>query len=155
MSFHFSAEKPFTVRSPESSKEWEDYYQLRYNILRKPWNQSPGSEKDEQESTAIHIAVFSFSENIIGCGRAHKISEGFQIRYMAVEENHRGLGIGSLVLKELENRISKFFSGKIILQSRVQAVPFYEKNGYQVVKQGNTLYNSIPHFWMEKKIENC
>ncbi len=33
------------IRSPKTELEWVNYYDLRYRILRQPWNQPIGSEK--------------------------------------------------------------------------------------------------------------
>lgn len=35
-----------------SDENFEEYYYLRWKVLRKPWNQPIGSEKDELEKTA-------------------------------------------------------------------------------------------------------
>ena len=34
------------VSSPASKIDFEKYYALRYEVLRKPWGQAPGSERD-------------------------------------------------------------------------------------------------------------
>ena len=89
----------------------------------------------------------------IGVGRVHFNSETeAQIRSMAVEEEWRGKGIGSIVIKELEKIAIEKGAKKIILQARDNAVKFYERNGYKVVKPSHTLFGSIPHYLMEKKM---
>ena len=35
------------VRAPRNEKEWEDYYDLRYRILREPLGKERGSEKND------------------------------------------------------------------------------------------------------------
>ena len=95
------------IVSPKTKKEFEKYYDLRWRILRKPWNQSIGSEKDEIENTTIHLMVIEGSK-IIGVGRGQfNTRKEAQIRYMAVEENQQGKGIGSKLLNSLENRLKK------------------------------------------------
>jgi hypothetical protein len=42
------------IRSPETVEEFMQYYELRWRLLRKPWNQPKGSEKDEKEDEAFH-----------------------------------------------------------------------------------------------------
>ena len=76
-----------------------------------------------------------------------------QIRSISVEEEWQGKGIGSIVLKELEKIVIEKGAKKIIIHARNNAVEFYKKNGYKVVKQSYTLFGSIPHFLMEKTIE--
>ena len=35
------------IRSPKTTDEWQEYYDLRYRVLRQPWNQPRGSERNE------------------------------------------------------------------------------------------------------------
>lgn len=138
--------------SPKTKKEFEKYYDLRWRILRKPWNQSIGSEKDEFETNSIHIMVIEGSK-IIGVGRGQfNTRKEAQIRYMAVEENQQGKGIGSKLLNSLENRLKKKGAEYIILNARESAVNFYKKHGYKIIGKSHTLFGVIPHFKMRKKL---
>ncbi len=142
------------VRAPKTKEEFERYRDLRWRILRAPWNQPRGTELDELESIAFPIMVCEVDGFPIGVGRVHFNSETeAQIRFMAVEEGWQGKGIGHLVLKELEKIAFEKGAKKIILHARDNVVKFYEKNGYKVVKQSHTLFGTIPHFLMEKKTQ--
>jgi hypothetical protein len=44
---------------------------------------------------------------------------------------------------------------EINLNSRQEAVPFYQKNGYQVLGPAHTLFGKIPHFEMWKRLSFC
>lgn len=141
------------IKSPQTRQEFFDYYDLRWRILRAPWNQPKGSEQDELEGQAIHIIAVE-SDKIVGCGRAHFNSDSeAQIRYMAVENEWQGKGVGKLILDELEKRVIAKGAKKIILHARENVVNFYEKNGYAIIKPSHTLFGVIPHYLMEKKIE--
>jgi N-acetylglutamate synthase-like GNAT family acetyltransferase len=141
------------VRPPLTPEEFERYRDLRWRILRAPWNQPRGSEVDELESKAFPIMVCEIDGIPIGVGRVHFNSETeAQIRSMAVEEEWRGKGIGSIVLKALEKIASEKGAKKVILQARENAFSFYKKNGYKIVKQSHTLFGVIPHLLMEKEI---
>jgi GNAT superfamily N-acetyltransferase len=142
------------VRCPENEEEWEAYYQLRFDVLRKPWNQPEGSEKSDDEIQAIHGAVF-FENKIIAVGRIHANSnDELQVRFMAVHPNFQGQGAGSMVLKYLEEKGKNTFpnSKNIFLQARANAVIFYERNGYRNTKSTFLLFDEIQHFLMEKML---
>ncbi len=140
------------IRSPQTKQEFFDYYDLRWRILRAPWYQPKGSEQDELEGQAIHIIAVE-NEKIIGCGRAHfNNNEEAQIRYMAVEKDWQGKGIGKKILDELENKVIEKGAKKIILHARENVVNFYKRNGYKVVKPSHTLFGEIKHFLMMKEI---
>ena len=141
------------VIQPTSPKDFELYYDLRWRILRKPWNQPKGSEKDEIEDKSIHAMVCNEDRIPIGVGRAHFNSdEEAQIRYMAVEEKWQGKGIGKMILSYLEEKVKEKGAKNIILNARDIAIKFYEKNGYQIVKEAHTLFDVIPHYKMRKAL---
>lgn len=138
------------LRVPKSKKDFERYYDLRFRILREPWGQERGSEKDDLEEKSIHLMVCD-SEKVIGVGRGHFNSdEEAQIRFMAVETDYRGRGVGSMILDGLEKRLRK--AKRIVLNARDNAVGFYEKHGYKVERKAHTLFGSIPHFKMKKDL---
>jgi predicted GNAT family N-acyltransferase len=141
------------IRSPASDSEFEVYYRLRWKILREPWNQPPGSEKDDREADALHLAAWNDSGTLIGVGRLHRLSANAgQIRYMAVDPSERGRGVGAAVLRELENLAARSGFDEIMLNAREEAVSFYKSNGYVVVQTSHSLFGVIPHFEMRKRI---
>lgn len=54
----------FVVKQPKTKEDFEKYYDLRYRILRKPWNQPRGSEKDELEKESFHIMVLKGTSSL-------------------------------------------------------------------------------------------
>ena len=139
------------VRSPITSEEFIRYNDLRWRILRAPWNQPRKAIPDELENGSIPIMVCEVDGIPIGVGRVNFNSdEEAQIRSMAVEKDWQGKGIGSIVLKELEKIVTAKGAKKIILHARDNAVAFYEKHEYKIVKESYTLFGVIPHFLMEK-----
>lgn len=141
------------ITKPQTPEEFERYYDLRWRILRAPWDQPRGSEKDEKEDEAIHVMACEEDGIPVGVGRAHFNSpEEAQVRYMAVEENQRGKGVGELILKELERRAGQKGAVYMVLNARDNAVAFYERYGYRIIKQSHTLFGSIPHFEMRKDL---
>ena len=138
-------------RSPVSEKEFEDYFKFRWVQLRKPLDLVQGSEQDELENNAFHIAAFS-NENIIGVGRLQiEKDTTARIRYMAIDSLFRKQGFGSRLLEKLEN-IAKEKGVKICwLYARETAASFYLKNNYKV--KGEAISElEIPHLRMEKTL---
>ena len=142
------------VRQPNTRDEWKQYYHLRWQILRQPWNQPPGSEKDELEDQSIHrIAAIEKNNSlqIIAVARLHYTENNTaQIRYMAVDEHFRLKGIGQKILLSLENTAKKEMVTSIELNARESAVPFYQANQYQIIGPGHLLYDEIRHKKMKK-----
>jgi len=141
------------IYEPKTKEDFDRYYDLRWRLLRKPWNQSKGSEKDDLEDKSIHVMVCEKDRIPIGVGRAQFNScDEAQIRYMAVEEDHQGNGFGSLVLQELEKRVKENNAKYVILNAREFAVDFYKKYGYRIVGKSYTLFGSINHLKMRKDL---
>lgn len=140
------------IRSPQTPEEFEQYYNLRWALLRKPWKQPPGSEKDELEDHAIHRVAIS-DNRIVGVARLHKIDDNIsQIRYMAVTTGFKNQGIGTALIKSIESAAKEISAKTIILHAREQAVKFYQENGYQVLSKSHLLYDEIQHYKMHKEL---
>lgn len=142
----------FEIVCPKTKEEFGKYYQLRWKILRRPWGQPVGSEKDELEQDSFHIMAVIGNE-VIGVGRLHLIGSGLcQIRYMAVDEGCRNIGVGTAILHALEEEAKRLKVKKIVLDARENALCFYERNGYKIIAPSHTLFGVIKHLKMEKSI---
>ena len=140
------------VREPSGASEIDRYYDLRWRILREPWSQERGQERDQHECEAFHLGAW-VGERLVGVGRLHFISpDTAQIRYMAVEPEMQGRRIGSRILEQLELRAREQGAKRIVLNARDRAVHFYARHGYSVTHSSETLFNAIPHWEMLKTL---
>jgi ribosomal protein S18 acetylase RimI-like enzyme len=142
------------IIAPKTKDDFIKYYLLRYNILREPWNELPGSEKDTSDKSSIHrMIVDSDGGKVLAVGRIHFNSKDeAQIRYMAVHKDSQGKGFGTKMIEELES-IAQFEGAKwIILQARENAISFYKNNGYSIIKKTHLLFNVIQHWLMRKDL---
>jgi thioesterase domain-containing protein len=140
--------------APKSKTEFAQYYQLRWEILRAPWQQAKGSEQDEYESEAIHRILIDDEQQIVGVGRLHFTEQSHaQIRYMAINADYQGKGLGKQMIDTLEQKSAKLGARVISLNARKDAVKFYQYLGYQLLEFSHLLYNEIEHFSMTKTIE--
>ena len=142
------------IIEPSTPDEHHRYYELRWKVLRAPWNQPRGSEQDELEQSSNHLMVVDGPKAVIGVGRLHfnTISEA-QIRYMAITTEQQRKGIGTMLLRALEDRARQLGAARIVLDAREQALGFYRKHGYELEGPGHMLFNTIPHVKMIKAIE--
>ncbi len=141
------------IKQPETEKEFEDYFNLRWCVLREPWHQPKGSEKDELENESFHIMACDENNYVIGVGRLHFNNETeAQIRYMAVVPEYTNQGVGASILKVLEEKARQEQCKTIVLDARENAVSFYQKKGYELLEKSHLLFDSIQHFRMEKQL---
>jgi N-acetylglutamate synthase-like GNAT family acetyltransferase len=141
------------VRAPQTDAEWEAYFELRWRILRAPWQQV-GPEREASDATSIHRIVCDANGRVVAVGRLHSVDAATgQIRFMAVDDTEQRRGYGSLLLRALEHSAVELGLAKIILQARENALPFYRHHGYRVEDKTFLLFGEIQHYLMSKPLE--
>ncbi|MFV2005373.1 MAG: GNAT family N-acetyltransferase [Gammaproteobacteria bacterium] len=152
-----------TIKQPKTAEEFNNYYHLRWKLLRAPWNQPEGSEIDDIEDQCFHVMAVTYNEaihnqsidneKVIGVARLQFNSDSeAQIRYMAVEPSHERQGIGRRLLEALEVQAKTVSCQKVILDAREPAINFYQKFGFKIIEKSYLLFDEIQHFRMEKDI---
>jgi GNAT superfamily N-acetyltransferase len=140
------------IRAPRTAEEFRLYYDLRWRILRQPWTQPRESEKDEHEEGAVHLIAWC-DGRVAGVGRLHFTGpDEAQIRFMAVEHDWQGRGIGGLILARLEDEARAGGARRMVLNARDAAVRFYSRHGYAISGESEPLFDSIPHWQMRKTL---
>ncbi len=143
----------YRIIIPEKEEELQAYYKLRYEILRKAWGQSEHTTRDEWENQSLHVLMVDENGKGVATGRLQYNSDTeAQIRSMGVTEELRGQGLGSRVLKFLEEKAREKNYRRLTLDARDNAVNFYKRNGYTVFGDSYTLFDIIPHFKMGKEL---
>ncbi len=92
-------------------------------------------------------------KKMVGCSTLQVDSrEGckYRIRGMAVDSEFRNRGIGSKIVKELQNKAIKENTG-IWCNARIKAVPMYARCGFEIVSDIFEIENIGPHYDMEWK----
>lgn len=140
------------IKAPETVKEWEEYYDLRYRVLREPLGQPRGSERNEGDETGIHFGLY---ENGVLKAIARLDESGekvAQVRFVAVETDQQGSGFGRMIMVATEEEAKRRGDTKMILHARDYAVDFYLKLGYTLIEPSHKLFGILQHFLMEKAL---
>ncbi len=84
-----------------------------------------------------HVVLAYIGPDVVGCGAIKEYdAETMEVKRMFVPSEKRGLGIGSLILKELEQWAGAMSYRKCILETGLaqpEAIRLYEKNFYTVI----------------------
>ena len=140
------------IRSPKTTDEWQEYYDLRYRVLRQPWNQPRGSERNEGDETGLQFALFE-SGKIAAIARLDQSAQfEAQVRFVAVEFNAQGHGYGVLIMRACEKVAMERGNTKMILHAREVALDFYKKLDYELVEKSHLLFGEIQHYLMVKDL---
>ena len=138
------------IRTPITPKEWEQYYALRYDVLRKPLNQPIGSERNDGDLKGIHFALFE-DGMMRAIARLDKVDdETAQVRFVAVDTVVQGKGFGKLIMDAVEAKSIARGDKKMILHARDYALPFYLRLGYSEIEKSYKLFDLLQHYLMEK-----
>ena len=143
----------YTVGAPSSARQLADYFDLRWRILRAPWGQPRGSERDEHDDSAKHCVALDERGRVIGAGRLHLLDDtSAQIRYMAVEPEYRGRGVGRAIASYLEVSARQSGARELYVDARESAAEFYSRMGYEAVGPAHTSFGEIAHVRMTKTL---
>jgi putative acetyltransferase len=103
-----------------------------------------------------HVLVGYYGERPVACGAIKKYSdEIIEIKRMFVLPGHRGKGVASLVLKELELWARELNFKKCILETGINqpdALSLYKKNGYKIIPNYGQYANVENSFCFEKEM---
>ncbi|HEY0751300.1 MAG TPA: GNAT family N-acetyltransferase [Chitinophagaceae bacterium] len=95
-----------------------------------------------------HVVLVYNNATPVGCGALKEYAPGvMEVKRMYTLPTHRGKGIASLILKELEKWASGMNYTKCILETgkrQPEAIALYQKNGYSL----------IPNFGQYQGVEN-
>lgn len=138
------------IRTPQTPQEWENYYQLRFDVLRKPLDQPLGSERNDGDANGIHFALYENGQ-LKAIARLDIADEKVaQVRFVAVDPNVQGKGYGKMIMEAAEEYSINRGDTKMILHARDYAVDFYLKLGYTIVEKSYKLFDMLQHYLMEK-----
>ncbi len=135
------------------SQEYEKMVDLRRKVLRIPLGLDFSEEDLNKDIHSYLFACFDVKKEIIGCCVVDNYPQNtsFKLRQMAVDPLYQGKGIGKALIGYVENFAKEQKINSINLHARKIAIPFYQKQGYNII--GNEFLEvNIPHFKMDKII---
>ena len=132
----------------------EEHLDLRFRVLRQ--NQPRDSAHYPGIDTDVRTKFLcAFSEGIlVGCATLQEDSRDgckYRIRGMAVEPDFRNQGIGTKIVKELQEYAKKEDTG-IWCNARIKAITMYEKCGFKIISDVFEIKPIGLHYDMEWRL---
>ena len=141
----------YKVITPTTPEELDKYYDLRWRVLREPFQRPKGSEQDEYDQVGQHRMVINQAGDAVAVGRVHfNSAEEAQIRFMAVAPEYRGEGHGVAIIYALELAARNDGAKHVVINSRDNTIGFYKKCGYQVAEEADTVNNPMAEHQLRK-----
>ena len=144
----------FTIKKPTTHDDFKAYYALRYKVLSEPWGFPKGTEKDDYEPISEHFMAVNDKDEVVGVVKIHKKDECVgHISHLAVAPDYQHKGIGSLLLKTVEEYARQHGYCKLGTTARVTATVYFEKFGFRIVGIPGPHLGTTHLVWMEKELE--
>ncbi len=133
-----------------AKEQLEDAFQVRKAVFVKEQGVAEEVELDEYEEIAEHVLVYN-DHKPVGTGRVRIVEDMAKLERICVLADHRKHNLGKAIMQELEAIALEKGVTKAKLHGQVQAVPFYERLGYDV---SSTVFleENIPHVKMIKDL---
>lgn len=107
-------------------------------------------EFDDVDEKACHLVLFDDGTPVATLRLFPGEAPGeWVVGRLAVVRSHRGLGLGTVLLREAEAEAARRGGDRVALHAQVRAKGFYERCGY-VAHGGTDLDEGCPHVWMRK-----
>ena len=134
---HQSKTVAYAIRKPRTVEEFQEYYAIRYKVLREPLGLPRGSEFARppiNEISAIHLCAYLPTEKkMIGAVMGFIGKDYAKVHALCVLDEYQGCGIGKALMIALEEQYKKKGATKVYLNSRTHTEKFYQKLGYESV----------------------
>ncbi|MBC8214967.1 MAG: GNAT family N-acetyltransferase [Candidatus Marinimicrobia bacterium] len=129
------------IKVVKTKSELEQAFEIRRKVFIKEQNVPEEIEMDEFDVSSRHIMAIA-ENNPVGTARWRKTKDGVKFERFTVLKTHRGLGIGTDLVRFAlnENRLEKH----IYLNAQEGVIYFYKRFGFVTV--GKQFFEAgIPH----------
>ena len=143
------------IKTPTNRDELKAYYELRHKVLRAPWGQPKGSEKDDYEPISQHfMAVDQDTGALLGVVKLLEKAPGVGwFSHLAVKPECQRKGVGRYLVKVVEDAARQKGYKVLGCMSRLNTTAYFEKMGFQVTGLPTHYFGTTQVVWMEKSLE--
>lgn len=145
---------------PTTEAEWDEYYRIRYERLRKPLGLPPESVRDDPlEPSSVH-RVIKVDGRVVAAACwivGMRQEDGRRIIYirwrqLATEPEFEGRGIGRISMAYREKYARSIGATELVANPRVENVAWFKRHGWVVVGEGVKLYDQVESLSMIKRL---
>ena len=142
------------IQIPKTRDDFKAYYDLRYQVLRKPWGQPKDTEKDDYEPISQHfMALDEGTGKIIGVVKLFEKSPGVGwFSHLAVDQHYQRKGVGMKLLESVEEAAKQSGFTSLGCMSRLNTTSYFEKRGFKIEGFPTHYFGTTQVVWMEKKL---
>nr|WP_197969872.1 GNAT family N-acetyltransferase [Mesobacillus harenae] len=138
------------VKIVENNQELEEAFSVRKTVFVDEQQVPVEEEIDEFENDSTHFVLYD-DKRPAGAGRFRVLDAIGKVERICVLKDQRNTGAGKAIMEKIEEYAKSEGLSALKLNAQTQAIPFYEKLGYEVVSE-EFLDAGIPHKSMKKQI---
>lgn len=138
------------IRKATTQSDFFSIMMIRAQVFMCEQQVDPMIELDEEDKTCDHY-LLKEDHKVIGCLRVLQTDNIWHLGRIAILNEYRAKHFGSFLLEKIEAIAKSKHIDKLTLGAQVQAVPFYEKNGFHICGAPYEEAN-IQHLSMEKTL---
>ena len=142
-------EESIEVEKVTTPQQLDEVHRIRETVFIIEQNVPHDREYDEFEDDSIHFLA-RIGIHPVGCGRIRTYGRSVKLERVAVLRDHRRKGVGTAIMKALEEEAMKHHPSELILNSQVSAMDFYRSCGYSE-RGGVFLDAGIEHMEMYRE----
>jgi predicted GNAT family N-acyltransferase len=105
---------------------------------------------DYDKSNDTVYALIYDGDEPVATGRIAQTDKGYKIGRIAVMKSQRGKGVGALLVNTLCDKAVQMGADNVLVDSQLHAVPFYKKQGFEVISDNEIIDRGIRHLPMRK-----
>jgi len=145
------------LRTDSNNKDFADLIKLLDVYLeKKDGNEHSFYSQFNKIDSIKHVVVAYENKTPLGCGALKQFDVNtMEVKRMFTSEKHRGKGIASAILSELEKWATELSYKKCILETGIrqpEAIKLYQKNGYNAIKNYGQYKNMENSKCFEKEL---
>jgi predicted GNAT family N-acyltransferase len=141
------------VRPARDETEIKQAKQLRLRVFAGEQGISPEADFDGLDPAATHLVAMRRG-SVVGTCRLRFARERCKLERMAVDQNLRGTGIGTSLVREAEREAEREGATVVVLHAQRSAEAFYAGCGYAIAGEP-FLEEGLPHVQMRKSLDGA
>lgn len=115
------------------SKEYDEAFSLRNDILRVPLGLNMYTEDLSREVKSIHGGAYLDGKMVGAMNFYEQEPDVYYLQQIVVSDNLQNTGIGKKMMVFMENLLKEKGAKKITMNARMSAFDFYKNMGYYAV----------------------
>jgi GNAT superfamily N-acetyltransferase len=148
------------IAKPETEAEWDEYYRIRYERLRKPLGLPPESVRDDPLEPSSEHRVIKVDGQVVGAVcwivgiRTEDSGRIIYIRWrqLAMDPEFEGRGLGGITMRYREKYAHSIGATELVANPRLENVAWFKRHGWVVIGEGVKLYDQVESLSMIKRL---